>query len=226
MKYKAILLDIDDTLYCYEQAHKFAIKNIINYFKEKFELDEETVLLIYEKARNKVHLDLDKTAASHNRLLYFQNMCEILDINPLKFGKKLSDLYWNKFLENLKVFEGVYGLLEKYKNSICLITDLTAYIQYQKIEKLKINRFCKKIVTSEEAGVEKPHPNIFNLALQKLAMKTHDVCMIGDNFSKDIYGATSLNIDSIWFNHKNIKKNYKKNNIKEVTSFKEILNLV
>ncbi len=226
MKYKAILLDIDDTLYCYDTAHSFAIKNIIKYFQSEFKLDKETILLNYEISRKKFHLNLDKTASSHNRLLYFQNMCELLDINPLSYCKKLNNLYWDKFLENLKIFEGVYELLEKYKKKICFITDLTADIQYKKIEKLNLYKYSETIVTSEEAGIEKPHPTIFNLALKKLGTQAEDVCMIGDNFYKDICGAKNVHIDSIWFNHKHINKTYNKKTIKEVISFTEILDLV
>ncbi len=226
MKYKAILLDIDDTLYCYETAHSHAIKKIITFFQSEFNLDKEKVLLNYEIARKKIHLNLDKTASSHNRLLYFQNMCELLDINPLSYCKKLNNLYWGIFFENLRVFKGVYDLLEKYKKKICFVTDLTADIQYQKIEKLNLHEYSEMIVTSEEAGIEKPHPTIFNLALKKLDTQPEDVCMIGDNFYKDICGAKNLHIDSIWFNHKHINKTYNKRKIKEVNLFTEILDLV
>ena len=40
MKYKAILLDIDDTLYSYDRAHFFATKSIINLFKKKFKIEK------------------------------------------------------------------------------------------------------------------------------------------------------------------------------------------
>ena len=97
---------------------------------------------------------------------------------------------------------------------------------YQKIKKLKLNNYCNKIVTSEEAGKEKPHPYIFIKALQKLDKNPHEVCMIGDNFKKDIIGANNLGIDSIWFNHKEKQSNYQDISIKEANIFREILELV
>jgi len=50
--------------------------------------------------------------------------------------------------------------------------------------------------------------------------------MIGDSFKKDILGANNLDIDSIWFNHKKKKESYVSTAIKEVNTFKEILELV
>ena len=81
---------------------------------------------------------------------------------------KIYNIYWDTFLENMIPFDEVYEFLEKYKNKICLVTDLTAHIQYRKIEKLRLNKYISRVVTSEEVGKEKPHPYMFILALEKL----------------------------------------------------------
>ena len=52
------------------------------------------------------------------------------------------------------------------------------------------------IVTSEEAGIEKPNKLIFNLSLEKIQLQYKDVIMVGDSFSKDIKGANELGIKS------------------------------
>lgn len=226
MKYKGILLDIDNTLYDYNITHSFAKNRVLDYCMSEFGLSRVEISSAYEKARNKVHVELRETAASHNRLLYFQKMLEILNINTLNYSFQLYNTYWDNFLEVLKPFDGIYDLLAKYRNSICLVTDLTAHIQYRKIKKLDLENYCNKIVTSEEAGREKPHPYMFMLAQHKLDLRANEVCMIGDSFQKDILGATSLGIESIWFNHEDKFENYNGNFIKEVKSFKEILELV
>jgi len=225
-KYKAILLDIDNTLYEYNAAHSSAKKSVMEFCTKNFALDEKTIEKAYNEARKKIHIELFETASSHNRLLYFQKMCEILSLNPLQYSFELYNIYWDSFLENIVPFDGVYELLEKYRNKICLLTDLTAHIQYRKIEKLKLNKYCQMIVTSEEAGREKPHPYMFMMALQKLDLKAEDVCMIGDSFKKDIFGASNLGIDTIWFNHEQKEEKYEDKSIKEIKVFKEILELV
>jgi len=226
MKYKGLLLDIDNTLYDYNITHSNALEKVISYCKKTFNLKEDDIRDGYNIARKRVHIELSETASSHNRLLYFQKMFEILNINPLEHSFIIYNIYWDNFLEYMKPFDGIYELLEKYKNKICLVTDLTAHIQYRKIKILKLEKYCNKIVTSEEAGKEKPHPYMFMFALQKLNLQANEVCMIGDSFKKDIFGASNLGIQSIWLNSESKTENYDKNKVAEVKKFKEILELI
>lgn len=226
MKYQGLLLDIDNTLYNYNSTHDYALGKVIEYCINNFNVIEHTIIHAYNTARKKIHIKLSDTASSHNRLLYFQEMLELLNINPLKYSFIIYNIYWDNFLKYIKPFNGVYKLLDKYQNKICLVTDLTAHIQYRKIKKLKLERYCKNIVTSEEVGKEKPHPYIFISALQKLNLQMSEVCMIGDNFKKDIIGASNLNIQSIWLNSEGKIEEYNKNKVIEVKKFKEILELI
>lgn len=226
MKYKGLIIDIDNTIYDYNSSNIKARKFVVDYCSDKFKIDSELIIKALVKARKKVHTELSETASSHNRLLYFQKMFEILNLNPLKHSYYLYNLYWEKFIENIKPFEGVYELLEKYKNNICFTTDLTADIQFKKIKKLKLDYYSSSIVTSEEAGRDKPHPYMFMLSLFKLGLKANEVCVIGDSFEKDIFGARNLDIDSVWLNSENKSKNYQDLKIKEVKKFKEILEIL
>lgn len=226
MRYKGILLDIDNTLYEYDSAHKIAKNSVVEYCKNKFKLTNTFIEEAYDIARKKVHIELSETASSHNRLLYIQKMLEHLNINPLEYSLDIYNIYWDTFLENMNVFNGVYELLEMYKGKICLVTDLTSHIQHRKVQKLQLDKYCTKIVTSEEAGREKPHPYMFMSALAKLDLKVEDVCMVGDSFKKDIAGASNLNIKSIWLNSEEKKENYDDTLVQEVKTFKEILELV
>ncbi len=222
MKYKGILLDIDNTLYDYDNSHKIALNRVVTFLKEKFSLSEEEIDIGYSKARSLVQIELGHTAASHNRLLYFQKMLELLEVNPLIYGLIVYDLYWDTFLASMKPFNGIYEFLEKYKNRICLVTDLTAHIQHRKIKELKLDAYSSLMVTSEEAGREKPHPYMFMAALKKMNLNADEVCMIGDSFNKDIVGASNLGIDAIWINLKKENKLYNTNIVTEVHSFEEI----
>ena len=72
MKYKGILLDIDNTLYDYNKPHAFAKNKVLEYCMSELNLSKAEINIAYEKARKQVHIELSETAASHNRLLYFQ----------------------------------------------------------------------------------------------------------------------------------------------------------
>lgn len=224
-KHNGILIDIDNTLYDYNKCHLIAMSKLIEFVRTELKISnfEE----VYENSRRLTHIELKETASSHNRLIYFQKSCEILKINPLKYALKFYDIYWVNFLNNMILYDGVLDFLKtvSVKSRICIVTDLTAHIQYKKIEKLNISDFISHIVTSEEAGKEKPHPYIFLLALHKLQLRPDEVYMIGDSFEKDIVGAINLGIDCIWLNSESKKKTFE-TNIIEVRVFKDILNLI
>ena len=87
-------------------------------------------------------------------------------------------------------------LIESKNNglSICAITDMQTNFQILKLQKLGMDQVIDVLVTSEEVGVEKPHPKIFNVALHKLNLKANEVIMIGDSPDKEIEGAGNIGI--------------------------------
>ena len=201
--FKGILLDIDNTLYNYDFAHNTALNFVNDFIIKKYLITD--FMSFFEKARFNINENLKNTAASHNRLLYFQLAFEYMGKFNFLEVKNVYSLYWNVFLNNMIINEGVQEFLQYYKSKkICLITDLTAYIQYRKVEKLKLDEYIDYIVTSEEIGVEKPDKKIFTRALQKLNLSPADVCMIGDSYEKDIVGSLSIGIKPYWLTNQTL----------------------
>ena len=200
-KFKGVLLDLDDTIYDYEICNQTALEITVTYASDCLGIDPGDVKLKFEVARRQIHIQLKGTAASHNRLLYFQRMCELLRVDRPWVALDAYDIYWKTFLEAMELRNGVVNFLESISHlPICLITDLTAHIQFRKIRKLKLDNYIKFLVTSEETGCEKPHPFIFLSALRKLTLRPEDCFLVGDNFENDIIGATNLGITAYWMN--------------------------
>lgn len=222
-KFKGILLDIDNTLYDYKRTHNKTLETVCSHFEKKCSLSKTTLKELYEEARQEIHRELLGSASCHNRLLYFQRMFEKLGISSLMYSLEAYHIYWDTFIGNLNVYAGVYDFLHFIKKrKTCIISDLTADIQHRKIIKMKLFDYVDFLVTSEEAGKEKPHPRIFKLALKKINLKSDEVCMVGDSFQKDIVGAVKLGIHSFWLNTANEK--HKPNSlITEFRSFKDLI---
>ena len=198
---RGILLDLDNTLYEYELCHRYAIESCSQYFQKNNPTSFFQFKKNYELAKQEIKKYTAGQAASHSRFLYFQrfleNKFQKTDVNlTIRFEK----LYWNSFFKKMRLFSGVMDFLKQcHKNNIkvCLITDLTASIQFKKINYLKIGKYLDFIVSSEEAGRDKPHQNIFRLALQKLKMRPNDVILIGDDYNKDLAGGEQMGIKTI-----------------------------
>lgn len=222
-KFSGILLDLDNTLYDYDVCHNFAINKTAKYFFQKLNIENELFFSLFKKCRERIHDELKFTAASHNRLLYFQRVLEHLLINPMPTALEAYNLYWASFLNKMEFSDGAFEFLQAFKSKgICLITDLDAHIQFRKIQKLKLFNYANFLVTSEEAGIEKPDKRIFKLALNKINKPISEVCMIGDNYDKDIKGALEFGIQSFWMNRTKQKKS-RHPLVIEFSNFRELL---
>lgn len=199
MNYKGILLDLDNTLYNYDIAHNEALITTLELFARHTGLSEQDANRIFNLAKKSNHIKLHGTASSHSRILYFQRMLEEIGAFDFEFTLKMEKHYWDAFYDLIKPEPFTLDFLKEISLPKCIVTDFTAMAQYHKILKLNMDQWIDHLVTSEEAGVEKPHPFIFTLGLQKLGLNANEVIMIGDSYEKDCLGASACGIDSILY---------------------------
>ena len=195
---RGILLDLDNTCYPYTPAHQLALHRSFQILRKRHQITVTEFQLRYDRARILTGRSLHGTAASHNRLLYFQAMIEdLFGKDDIALTYELYTAYWGTFFRNMKRYPFVIPVLTeaRARGLKCLVvTDLTADIQYQKIMHLKLQGLIDGLVTSEEAGIEKPHAAIFEQALKKLHCPASKAVMIGDDHAKDKKGAEALGI--------------------------------
>ena len=190
----AILFDTDNTLYPYDPAHAAAHQAVQQKAMRQFSLSAEQVDSAFAEARNQVKARLKHTAACHNRLLYMQRMLEIIGLgSQVLLALDFEQTYWRTFLSHAVLFDEVTDLLDDLRLlsiPTAIVTDLTAQIQFRKMVYFGLDKYFDFIVTSEEAGFDKPNPAPFHIALEKLRLSpTACVWMIGDNPVNDIQGA-------------------------------------
>lgn len=197
--FKGILLDLDNTLYDYEPCHVYALEKCHTFFSDNVQkVDFETFYNLYLQGRRAVKKNNSATVGSRSRHLYFQLMLEIgYGETDVKNSLRLGDIYWESFIEKMMVRSWVLEFLKSAKThgiKVVLVTNQESSLQYKKLMHLGLERLIDYMVTSEEAGVEKPDIKIFRMALDKIGMKIDDVIMIGDDPEEDGKGATSAGI--------------------------------
>jgi putative hydrolase of the HAD superfamily len=79
------------------------------------------------------------------------------------------------------------------------VTNGVKFVQEKRSRKLRLDRFFDFVLTSEEAGVEKPDPHIFWMALERMKLKKEEVLYVGDDLSSDLKGARNTGIDFVLF---------------------------
>lgn len=196
----AILFDIDNTLYSYEEPNKAAMEAVKDKAMKTFSIESSKFEEAFLEARSAIKKRLVNVASSHNRLLYMQKTLEILGLgSQILNSLDLEQTYWRVFLRNAELFENVKELLDDIRLlniPTAVVTDLTAQIQFRKMVYFGLDQYFDFIVTSEEAGKEKPDKEPFNIALQKINPSGNCVWMIGDHPKKDILGSKKT-IDAI-----------------------------
>jgi len=189
----AILFDTDNTLYAYEPAHAAAMTAVRDKVMRTFSIDAGAFDEAFAAARQEVKQRLKHTASSHSRLLYMQRMLEIIGLgSQVMLALDFEQTYWRTFLSHAVLFDGVKALLDDLRLlgvPTVVVTDLTAQIQFRKIVYFGLDAYFDFIVTSEEAGRDKPDAAPFLIALEKLQLQGKRVWMIGDNPENDIAGA-------------------------------------
>jgi len=198
---KGILLDLDNTLYEYRPCHEYALSECCLLFTQR---TGQTALRFedaYNHCRKRIHAELHGVAASHNRLLYIQRVLETVGL-PLSVGLMLElyHRYWDAFLDKAVLGSGVLDFLAYcHENGIkiALTTDLTADVQLKKVQHFGLEAYLDAIITSEEAGQEKPATRIFDIALQKLGLTFDMVWVVGDSLGKDILGGNRIGATTV-----------------------------
>lgn len=189
----AILFDTDNTLYPYDPAHSAAQQAIREKAVKSFSISVEDFDNAFSQARSEVKSRLKNTASSHSRLLYLQRMLEIMGLgSQVLLALDFEQTYWRTFLSNAILFDEVKELLDDIRLlgiPTAIVTDLTAQIQFRKVVYFGLDHYFDYIVTSEEAGFDKPHEAPFEIALQKMRPKGECIWMIGDSPINDIQGA-------------------------------------
>lgn len=201
-QFKGVLLDMDNTLYDYAPCHAYALKKCHTFFNRNVRrISFEKFQALYLKGREAVKKHNRHTVGSRSRHLYFQSMLEnTCGKTDVKNSLRLGDIYWESFLKRLVRQPWVLPFLKDAKKhgiKIVVVTNLESSIQYKKLLRLGIEDFVNFIVTSEEAGIEKPDPKIYKLALDKIGLTAEDVVMIGDDAKEDGAGAMAMGIQFI-----------------------------
>ncbi|RMG41478.1 MAG: HAD family hydrolase [Methanobacteriota archaeon] len=224
---KAILFDLDDTLYPYEENHELALRNAYNYWYELTGDDFRTFRQKYRDARTRVKRFLSDTAASHSRPLYFQTMVEQEFKRSLAYhAAELTARYWDEFIRVIKPFPHVMEFLKRRSEEgimLGIITNMSAEVQLRKLHALEIDGHFEIMVTSEEVGKEKPHPHIFLHALNKLKIPPQKAIMIGDSYEADYEPAKFLEMQAILLDHRN---KYRNKEALRASTFGEIENIL
>lgn len=204
-KYEIVLLDIDDTIFDYRKTETYAMNKVFEdfgYFKNNTSEDLKKFRDEYKIINLELWKNLEKGTITLDELK-IERFRKTFDIVGIKYNpEEFSNGYLKRLGEGIFLFEGAEKFLdyisEKYK--IVIVTNGIKEVQIPRIQNSPLIKYINEVVISEEIGVNKPNPLIFQKALEKIGYigKKENVIMIGDSQTADIQGAINFGIDSCW----------------------------
>ncbi len=199
---KAVIFDIDGTLYSYDDAHAVAWKALCAYASEHLQMDADTFHACHKTAQKivKERLGAD-CAALHDRQLRYLVLLEE-NGKPLHHAIAMNDLYWNTLIAAAEPTPGILDCLKALKENGFILgigTDMTIDYQLKKLVSLQMLPYFDFIVSSEEVNVEKPHVKLFACCAQKANVPAAECLFVGDNLKKDYYGSQNAGMESVWY---------------------------
>ena len=187
---RAVLFDLDNTILDRTLTFaQFTHSFLATYFSHSDRMEGIFARII----------ELDQDGYKDKQELF----AELLDELPWRSKPALNELlefYRVEYVKNAVLMDEARKVLSHMRRKYLtgLITNGRTDIQYGKIDRLGIRDEFDVILVSEEAGVKKPDPRIFNMALDRLRLQPRECVFVGDHPSKDINGAAQVGMKTIW----------------------------
>ena len=203
-KIKHVFFDLDHTLWDFDKNSNLAFKMLFDSYKIQIPISQ--FLLVYQPI-NMRFWKLYREEQMTKRELRRGRLIETFDVFdkvfPIEIIDALSEDYINFLPRNNYLIPGAKELLEylapTYK--LHIITNGFREVQHTKLLTSKIDHYFKTVTNSEDVGVKKPNPIIFEHALKISGADLVTSVMIGDNYEADIIGAAAMGMKTICFNY-------------------------
>jgi putative hydrolase of the HAD superfamily len=193
---KAVYFDIDDTLYDTSGFAELARKAALNVMIDAgLPLTSQEAYILLREIIKEEGSNYDKHFNVLTKRVFGKEKPLLIALGMIT--------YHNVKFALLRLFPDTIPLLIYLKNKgyrLGVISNGLTIKQWEKLIRLGLYHFFDEVVTSEEAKVEKPNQEIFNLALNRMDCEPHMSVMVGNKFREDIMGAINVGMTAILVN--------------------------
>tara|TARA_R110002049_G_scaffold124479_1_gene279993 strand:- start:74996 stop:75727 length:732 start_codon:yes stop_codon:yes gene_type:complete len=195
---KCVTFDLDDTLWPVGPTIIRAELKLYQWFEENYPQVSNTYTQEDITAK-RMALQNTRSDIAHNvtELRY----CSLLEIaDEFGYSKTFAQ-------EALKVFRNHRNQVEPFESSEAILSDLKQHYILgaitngnAQLDKTPVGKYFDFVVTAEEVGVSKPHPDMFNHASRLANVEITNILHVGDCAQTDVLGAMSAGCKAVWFN--------------------------
>lgn len=209
---KAIIFDVDDTLYDQVIPFKKAIEK--NFPNNNIDIDK-----LYEMSRRFSDEVFELTERGEMNLenMHIYRIQEAFKYFGTTISQEEARTFQKDYQNNQKEItllpdiQDSFDFVSKQHITMGIITNGPIEHQKNKIKQLGLEKWIQKsnMFISSEVGIAKPDVRLFELVQKKMNLVPSETYYIGDSFENDVVGASNAGWNTIWINRKN-KKNSNK----------------
>ncbi|CEA01339.1 Putative HAD-hydrolase YfnB [Jeotgalicoccus saudimassiliensis] len=220
--YKAVFMDIDDTVFNFKKCSESALKETfttlnLEYNKSIFESFTEIDERLWKKQKE----ELLSVADVLN--IRFKELSETLGMN---YDSDLAKEHFGNLLGEQYIMEpGIEEVLRRisadYK--IYAASNGVLTMQENRLNLSGLKRYFTDLYVSDDIGSAKPNFGFFAESMKRAELESSDILMVGDSLVSDIAGANNAGIASVWYNpyglenETDIKADYEIKSLDELT---------
>ncbi|WP_145858644.1 YjjG family noncanonical pyrimidine nucleotidase [Pedobacter suwonensis] len=203
---KHIFFDLDHTIWDFDRN----AEETLNELYHTYQLDTlglkscTDFISTYTQNNHQLWADyhLGKITKDFLRSERFSKTFIQLGIHPDAVPHQFEDDYVSISPTKTNLFEDAENVLSylKQKYTLHIISNGFKETTLTKMNLSNLNPYFENVIISEDVGVNKPNPIIFEYALDKAQAIKAESIMIGDSLEADIYGALNFGMEAIFFN--------------------------
>lgn len=218
--YQWILFDADETLFHFDD-----LKGLQRMFARFGVMFTEADYKAYQAVNKPLWVEYQNGSITAEQLQHkrFDHWASKLVVSP----HDLNSAFLTAMAEICQPKDGAVNLVKalKGKSKLGIVTNGFTELQQVRLERTGLRDHFDVLVISEQIGIAKPHPGIFEHAFSIMGNPERDqILMVGDNPDSDILGGINVGIDTCWVNAhkkpvpKDIVPNYHVSNLMELES--------
>jgi putative hydrolase of the HAD superfamily len=201
----AVLFDLDDTLFDHWACTRAALADLRRRVPALEGVPADEIDAEHRRLLEALHLHVlaGRMTVDDARVERFRQLMAFAGARvDTAAAAEAAAAYRAAYLGHWRPVEGAVDLLASLHGRVRtgVVTNNVAAEQRQKIAACGFGPLLDAVLISEEAGVTKPDPRIFGMALDALGRPAEETVMIGDAWDTDIVGARAAGIRPIWFN--------------------------
>lgn len=204
MTVRAVLFDLDDTLFDHQHCARAALSGIRTLHPALTALEAARLEAAHSGILEELHLEVvaGRLGIDAARIERFRRLYRTVGVEPDDgLPERTALTYRDRYIEARTEVRGATPLLlaVRARAQVVVVSNNLLAEQRTKLRHCGLDRHVDVLVVSEEAGVAKPDPAMFQIALDRAGVTAGEVVMVGDSWANDVEGARAAGIRAIWF---------------------------